>query len=107
MEESMTLKRGAKRGDPPPIGANALANDLTPELALAKKAARAAGEILRGYWRRGASEFGSKAHDNPVTAAGLDADRAIKKLLRDPFPGYGWVSGGDAGNEHRTELRRA
>jgi myo-inositol-1(or 4)-monophosphatase len=106
MEESMTLKRGAKRGDPPPIGANALANDLTPELALAKKAARAAGEILRGYWRRGGYEIGSKGHDNPVTAADLDADRAIKKLLRDPFPGYGWLSEETADNDDRLKCRR-
>ncbi len=106
MEESMTLKRGAKRGDPPPIGANAPANDLTPELALAKKAARAAGEILRGYWRRGGYEIGSKGHDNPVTAADLDADRAIKKLLRDPFPGYGWLSEETADNDDRLKCRR-
>ena len=39
MEESMTLKRGVA----PRIGANAPAKDLTRELALAKKAARAAG----------------------------------------------------------------
>jgi myo-inositol-1(or 4)-monophosphatase len=106
MEESMTLKRGAKRGDPPPIGANAPANDLTRELALAKKAARAAGEILRGYWRRGSYEIGSKGHDNPVTAADLDADRAIKKLLRDPFPGYGWLSEETADNDDRLKCRR-
>ncbi len=106
MEESMTLKRGAKRGDPPPIGANAPANDLTPELALAKKAARAAGEILRGYWRRGSYEIGSKGHDNPVTAADLEADRAIKKLLRDPFPGYGWLSEETADNDDRLKCRR-
>ncbi|WP_333647709.1 3'(2'),5'-bisphosphate nucleotidase CysQ [Candidatus Binatus sp.] len=102
----MTLKRGAKRGDPPPIGANAPANDLTPELALAKKAARAAGEILRGYWRRGSYEIGSKGHDNPVTAADLEADRAIKKLLRDPFPGYGWLSEETADNDDRLKCRR-
>jgi myo-inositol-1(or 4)-monophosphatase len=106
MEESMTLKRGAKRGDPPPIGANAPADDLTRELALAKKAARAAGEILRGYWRRGGYEIGSKGHDNPVTAADLEADRAIKKLLRDPFPAYGWLSEETADNDDRLKCRR-
>jgi myo-inositol-1(or 4)-monophosphatase len=106
MEESMTLKRGAKRGDPPRIGANAPANDLTRELALAKKAARAAGEILRGYWRRGGYKIGSKGHDNPVTAADLEADRAIKKLLRDPFPGYGWLSEETVDNDDRLECRR-
>src|ERR1700689_1481035 len=61
--------------------------DLTQELALARKAARAAGEILRGYWRRGGYKIGSKGHDNPVTAADLEGDQANKKLLPDPFDG--------------------
>ena len=106
MEESITLKRSAKRGGAPRIGANAPANDLTRELALAKKAARAAGEILRGYWRRGGYKIGSKGHDNPVTAADLEADRAIKKLLRDPSPGYGWLSEETVDNDDRLECRR-
>ena len=96
----MTLKRGAKRG------ARSHADDLTKELALAKKAARAAGEILRGHWRRGGYEIGSKGHDNPVTAADLEADRAIKKMLRDPFPGYGWLSEETADNDERLKCRR-
>ncbi len=106
MEESMTSEHGAKRGVAPRIGANAPANNLTRELALAKKAARAAGEILRGYWRRGGYEIGSKGHDNPVTAADLEADRAIKKLLRDPFPGYGWLSEETADNDDRLKCQR-
>ncbi len=106
MEESMTLKRGAKRGVARRIGANAPADDLTRELALAKNAARAGGEILRGHWRRGGYEIGSKGHDNPVTAADLEADRAIKKILRDPFPGYGWLSEETADNDDRLKCRR-
>ncbi len=106
MEESIRLNRGAKRAAAPRIGASAAANDLTRELALAKKAARVAGEILRGYWRRGGYKIGSKGHDNPVTAADLEADRAIKNLLRDPFPGYGWLSEETADNDDRLECRR-
>jgi len=106
MEESMTLNRAAKRGVAPRIGANAPADDLTQELALAKKAARAAGEILHGHWRRGGYKIGSKGHDNPVTAADLEADRAIKKLLRAPFPGYGWLSEETADNGDRLKCRR-
>ncbi len=106
MEESMALNRGAKRGVARRIGANAPAIDLTRELALAKKAARAAGAILHGHWRRGGYEIGSKGHDNPVTAADLEADRAIKKLLRDPFPGYGWLSEETADNDDRLKCRR-
>jgi myo-inositol-1(or 4)-monophosphatase len=81
-------------------------NDLTRELALAKKAARAAGEILRGYWKREGLKVGSKGHDNPVTQADLEADSAIKKLLRDPFPSYGWLSEETVDNDDRLKCRR-
>ncbi len=81
-------------------------SDLARELTLAKKAARAAGEILRGHWRRGGYKIGSKGHDNPVTAADLEADRALKKLLHDPFPEYGWLSEETVDNDARLKCRR-
>ncbi len=81
-------------------------NDLTRELALAKKAARAAGEILRGHWHRGGYKIGEKSPDNPVTEADLAADCAIKKLLRDPFPAYGWLSEETVDNDDRLKCRR-
>src|SRR5258708_34118562 len=81
-------------------------NGLTRELKLAKKAAREAGEILRGYWKREGLKVGSKGHDNPVTQADLEADSAIKKLLRDPFPSYGWLFEGTAENDARLKCRR-
>ncbi|MDO8432636.1 MAG: 3'(2'),5'-bisphosphate nucleotidase CysQ [Candidatus Binatus sp.] len=88
-------------------GARAAADDdLKRELALAKKAARAAGEILRGHWRRGGYEIGSKGHDNPVTQADLEADHAIKSLLREPFPDYGWLSEETVDNDARLKCRR-
>jgi myo-inositol-1(or 4)-monophosphatase len=96
MEESATaLKRGVK----------APAHDLARELALARKAARAAGEILRGYWKREGLKVGSKGHDNPVTQADLEADGALKKLLRDPFPDYGWLSEETADSDDRLKCR--
>src|SRR5271156_5926316 len=81
-------------------------NDLTRELALARKAARAAGEILRHYWKREGLKVGSKGHDNPVTQADLEADAAIKKALRDPFPAYGWLSEETVDNDDRLKCRR-
>jgi len=81
-------------------------NDLKRELALAKKAARAAGEILRGHWRRGGYEIGSKGRDNPVTQADLEADNAIKRLLRETFPEYGWLSEETVDNDARLQCRR-
>jgi myo-inositol-1(or 4)-monophosphatase len=81
-------------------------SDLTRELALAKKASRVAGEILRSYWKREGLKIGSKGKDNPVTAADLEADQAIKNLLRDPFPAYGWLSEETADNEDRLQCSR-
>jgi myo-inositol-1(or 4)-monophosphatase len=81
-------------------------DDLKRELAQAKKAARAAGEILRGHWRRGGYEIGSKGRDNPVTQADLEADHAIKSMLRDPFPEYGWLSEETVDNDDRLKCRR-
>src|SRR5882757_2580127 len=80
--------------------------DLTRELKLAKKAAREAGEILRSYWKREGYHIGSKGHDNPVTQADLEADAAIKKALRDPFPSYGWLSEETVDNDARLKCRR-
>jgi myo-inositol-1(or 4)-monophosphatase len=80
--------------------------NLRRELTLAQKAARAAGEILRGHWRRGDYQIGSKGKDNPVTQADLEADRALKRLLHDPFPEYGWLSEETADSEARLKCRR-
>ncbi|MGH7815083.1 MAG: 3'(2'),5'-bisphosphate nucleotidase CysQ [Candidatus Binataceae bacterium] len=80
--------------------------DLHRELALAKKAARVAGEILRHYWRRGGYGIGSKGRDNPVTTADLEADRALKKILCGPFPDYGWLSEETADSDARLKCRR-
>jgi myo-inositol-1(or 4)-monophosphatase len=103
----MRSTRSAKTARNPRKSASvARANEFGKELALAKKAARAAGEILRRHWHRGGYEIGSKGHDNPVTQADLEADRALKKLLHDPFPDYGWLSEETADNDARLGCRR-
>ncbi|HEY6419195.1 MAG TPA: 3'(2'),5'-bisphosphate nucleotidase CysQ [Candidatus Binataceae bacterium] len=88
------------------IGAKAAPHELARELELAKEAARAAGDILRGHWHRGGFKIGSKGHDNPVTEADLEADRALKKILREPFPDYGWLSEETVDNDERLSRRR-
>jgi len=80
--------------------------NLRRELALARKAARAAGNILRAHWRRGGYQISSKGKDNPVTQADLEADRALKRLLHDPFPEYGWLSEETADSEARLHCQR-
>src|SRR5258708_39376486 len=106
MEESAVRKSGARRSVSARKVAKASGHDLKRELTLAKKAARVAGDILRGHWRRGGYHIGSKGVDNPVTAADLEADRAIKKLLHDPFPEYGWLSEETVDNDARLKCRR-
>ena len=106
MNESAIRKSGAKRAASTRVALKPSGHDLKRELTLAKKAARVAGEILRGHWRRGGYEIGSKGIDNPVTAADLEADRALKKLLHDPFPEYGWLSEETVDNDARLKCRR-
>jgi myo-inositol-1(or 4)-monophosphatase len=101
----MALKRKVS-GKPAAALRDATDGDLKRETALAIKAARAAGEILRGHWRRGGYQIGSKDKDNPVTEADLEADRALKRLLHDPFPEYGWLSEETADSEDRLACRR-
>jgi len=105
-EKTVTAKLKRDAGSSAARGNDKGGSDLSRELALAKRAAREAGEILRGYWRRGGYEIGSKGHDNPVTQADLEADRAIKKRLRDPFPEYGWLSEETVDNDARLKRRR-
>jgi len=80
--------------------------ELAAELKLARKAALAAGAILRSYWNDRTFKVGSKGRDNPVTSADMEADSAIKKILRDGFPGYGWLSEETADDRARLGARR-
>jgi myo-inositol-1(or 4)-monophosphatase len=85
----------------------AAAGDYARELELAKTAARAAGEILHGYYRDRGYTIDQKGKDNPVTTADLAADRKLKEMLRDGFPAYGWLSEETADNGARLQCRRA
>ncbi len=62
------------------------------ELMAARRAALAAGEILRRHWRERGYSLDSKGYDNPVTSADLEADRALRTMLHEDFPEYGWLS---------------
>lgn len=80
--------------------------DLQRELDLAREAALSAGEILERYFRDRGFEIEQKGKDNPVTTADFDADSEIKRLLRGPFPEYGWLSEETADNADRLSCRR-
>ncbi len=59
---------------------------FSSELETAIRAARAAGEIIAGYYARGSVEVDLKADASPVTQADRDADAAIAAVLRAAFP---------------------
>jgi fructose-1,6-bisphosphatase/inositol monophosphatase family enzyme len=79
--------------------------DLTREADYARKAALAAGEILKRYYGT-KYEIGSKGRDNPVTIADTEADTAIKSILTSAFPDYGWLSEETVDNSDRLDKRR-
>ena len=82
------------------------AADLQRELALAREAALSAGEILERYFRDRGFEIDQKGKDNPVTTADFEADDEIKRLLRPPFPEYGWLSEETADDVSRLSCHR-
>lgn len=56
------------------------------EAALARDAALAAGEVIARHAAAGRRSATEKSHDNPVTAADLEANAAIGALLHRAFP---------------------
>jgi myo-inositol-1(or 4)-monophosphatase len=90
----------------PSNDATSTSTDLERELELAHDAALSAGEILERYFRDRGFAIDQKGRDNPVTTADFDADHELKRLLRAPFPEYGWLSEETADNPDRLSCRR-
>jgi histidinol-phosphatase len=63
--------------------------DTSQELAAALDAARAAAEVIRGFYRRNV-KIEVKADKTPVTEADVRAEEAIRALLAKRFPAYGF-----------------
>jgi len=74
-----------------------------PTLAAAVEAARAAGEIALGYYRRG-FDVSLKPDQTPVTQADREAERAITGILGRRFPDYGFL-GEEFGQAGPTDRR--
>ena len=75
------------------------------ELDVAVRAAREAGRIVRRYYEADV-EVHEKGHDDPVTAADLEADACIKQIVLEAFPDDGWLSEETADSEERLARRR-
>ncbi len=61
----------------------------SPELQAALDAARAAADIIRGYYQHNL-QIRTKADHTPVTEADVRAEEAIRAILTARFPGYGF-----------------
>jgi len=70
------------------------------ELTAALAAARAAAEVILGYYRRNPG-VRIKPDDSPVTEADLRAEEVIHATLRRAFPGYGFY--GEETGRHAME----
>jgi histidinol-phosphatase len=70
------------------------------ELQAALAAARAAAEVIQGYYRRN-TEVTIKPDQSPVTQADVRAEETIRELLQARFPGYGFF--GEEGGRHRMD----
>jgi histidinol-phosphatase len=70
------------------------------ELQAALDAARAAAQIIRGYYRRKLT-VAIKADQSPVTEADLRAEQAIQEVLHARFPSYGFY--GEESGQHAMD----
>jgi myo-inositol-1(or 4)-monophosphatase len=78
---------------------------LDREIETAVAAARAAGDVIRGYYAAPLA-VREKGRDNPVTAADLEANRAIRAIVAAAFPDDGWLSEETADSHERLARRR-
>ena len=74
-----------------------------PVLAAAVEAARAAGEIALTYYR-GGFDVTIKPDQTPVTQADREAERAIRDILGQAFPDWGFL-GEEFGEAGATDIR--
>ena len=61
----------------------------SPELTAALDAARAAADVIRGFYQRNV-KIEVKADKTPVTEADVKSEEAIRALLTQRFPSYGF-----------------
>jgi histidinol-phosphatase len=66
-----------------------LQHGQSPELRAALDAARAAADVIRGFYQRNV-KIELKADKTPVTQADVRAEEAIRELLTQRFPSYGF-----------------
>jgi myo-inositol-1(or 4)-monophosphatase len=76
------------------------------DLALLAEAARAAGEIALGYFRRQPEVWDKGGDLGPVTAADVAIDTMLRERLTAARPDYGWLSEETGDDPARLSARR-
>ncbi|GKY86308.1 inositol monophosphatase family protein [Sinisalibacter aestuarii] len=79
----------------------------TDDLALLTDAARAAGEISRGYFQRAPKAWDKPGAAGPVTEADIAVNDMLEERLRAARPGYGWLSEESPDDAARLNAARA
>jgi myo-inositol-1(or 4)-monophosphatase len=79
--------------------------DRAADLALLVAAAREAGQIALGYFKRDPKVW-TKGANSPVTEADLAANHALHATLTTARPDYGWLSEESADTPDRLDRRR-
>jgi myo-inositol-1(or 4)-monophosphatase len=79
--------------------------DRAADLALLIAAAREAGQIALGYFKRDPKVW-TKGANSPVTEADLAANHALHATLTAARPDYGWLSEESADTPDRLDRRR-
>jgi myo-inositol-1(or 4)-monophosphatase len=76
------------------------------DLPLLTDAARRAGDLIMGYFRRGPKRWDKPGEAGPVTEADLAADADLAERLRAARPDYGWLSEETPDDQSRLAHRR-
>ncbi|MCV2878873.1 3'(2'),5'-bisphosphate nucleotidase CysQ [Sedimentimonas flavescens] len=82
------------------------ASDYQDDLALLTEAAKAAGEIALGYWKRGPEAWDKGGGAGPVSEADLAVNAMLERDLRAARPDYGWLSEESADSTERLAAKR-
>lgn len=80
---------------------------VADDLSLLIEAAKAAGDISRGFFKRTLKTWDKPGSGGPVTEADLAVNEMLESHLRRARPGYGWLSEESPDNPERLEAARA
>lgn len=75
------------------------------ELNIAINAAAEAGEVILKYYQSD-YEIRDKGFQNPVTTADHESDKALREILTNAYPDYGWLSEETIDSKSRLQKKK-